>query len=145
MSGYVTEDEVRDEYIRRMGRPLGAVFSALTRELVWLHVKWGEYMELFGTSPERIELLNNAAPTFFGIVQNIMWEDSMRHIARLTDPPKSVRKENLTIKTLPDLVSPKFRDDCCLSRRSREDQNRILQRLEESSSCPHGSISGVGR
>jgi hypothetical protein len=50
-------------------------------------------------------LLNKAAPAFFRIVQDSLWEDTIIHIARLTDPPKSVGKENLTVQALPSLIS----------------------------------------
>lgn len=51
--------------IEKMGPELGSVFNALRNELVWLHVKWHQYRELFGEKPERIDLMNDAAPLFF--------------------------------------------------------------------------------
>ncbi len=105
MTNYRTAEEAELEYIRCMGEPLGKLFSALWQEVAWLHSKWIEYVELFGTKPSRIELLNEAAPAFFRIVQDSLWEDTIIHIARLTDPPKSVGKENLTVQALPPLVA----------------------------------------
>ena len=102
-----TADEVKREYADAMGEPLGKQFHALWQEVAWLHVKWEEYLELFGTKPSRIELLNKAAPRFFGIVQDLLWEETILHIARLTDPAKSKKKKNrsnLTIYVLPDLI-----------------------------------------
>jgi AbiU2 len=55
----------------------------------------------------RVDLLNEAAPTFFGMVQKVLWEDMLLHISRLTDAPASGMdkdKENLTIRNLPCLV-----------------------------------------
>lgn len=87
-----------------MGDPLGKLFYALWQELAWLYEKWAEYVVLYGTKPSRIDLLNRAAPLFFRVIQDILWEDMILHIARLTDPPKSSGKATLTIRRLPDLV-----------------------------------------
>jgi hypothetical protein len=41
------------------------------------------------------------------MVENVLWEDMLLHISRLTDPPASDKdkdKENLTIRNLPCLV-----------------------------------------
>ncbi|MCG3115994.1 MAG: hypothetical protein LLH30_09975 [Candidatus Manganitrophus sp. SA1] len=105
MSTHRTAEEARQYHIKVMGEDLGSLYHALWNELAWLYSKWGEYVELFGTKPSRIELLNRAAGHFFRIVQDSLWEDSLLHIARLTDPIRSVGKENLTIRKLPDLIS----------------------------------------
>ena len=104
MSRYRSSDEVRAENVAKMGARLGTVYHALTNECTWLHLKWREYTQLFGTSRERVDLLNTAAGSFFRIVQDVMWEDLLLHIARLADPPKSAGKENLTIRALPGLI-----------------------------------------
>lgn len=81
-----------------------SMFHALWQEVAWLHSKWTEYIELFGSKPSRVKLLNNAAPNFFRIVQDALWEGTLLHIARLTDSPKSAGKHNLTIRQLPELL-----------------------------------------
>jgi hypothetical protein len=55
--------------------------------------------------PSRIDLMNKVAPLFFRVVQDSLFEVTLLHIARLTDPPKSAGKENLTVKRIPLLVS----------------------------------------
>jgi hypothetical protein len=87
-----------------MGKPLGELHYALQTEVAWLHLKWADFRALFATSKETIDLLNQAAPTFFGNLQSMMWEDALLHLCRLTDPPKSARKDTLTIRRLPLLV-----------------------------------------
>ena len=104
MSGHRTAEEVKRHHIEVMGDDLGSLYHAVWNELAWLYSKWGEYVELFGTKPSRIDLVNRAAGHFFRIVQDSLWEDALLHIARLTDPPKSVGKENLTIRKLPQLI-----------------------------------------
>lgn len=104
MPTHTTAEESKKKSIEAMGEPLGKQFHALWQEVAWLYTKWNEYVELFGTKPSRIELLNRAAPLFFRVVQDSLWEETILHIARLTDPPRTMGKENLTILQLPFLV-----------------------------------------
>ena len=102
-----TVEEMKKSNIEKMGEPLGNQYSALWQEVVLLYVNWGEYVELFGTKAQRIELLNKAAPAFFRMIQDSLWETTVLHLARLTDPPTSMGnkdKQNLTIQNLPELI-----------------------------------------
>lgn len=100
-----TAEEARSNYIEKMGEALGTQFAALWPDVVWLHMKWAAYVELF-TKPERVEVLNQAAPGLFYIIREALWEQTLLHIARLTDKSESVgKKKNLTIQNLPGLVS----------------------------------------
>jgi hypothetical protein len=102
------ETQIEDEHIQHMGKPLGRLFSALWKELVWLHIKWGEYVELFGTNSERVELLNRAAPNFFGIIQDVLLDNILLHIARMTDEPGSGSKKTLTVHAFSEAVDLKI-------------------------------------
>ncbi|HEV2039416.1 MAG TPA: hypothetical protein VGT81_05105, partial [Casimicrobiaceae bacterium] len=64
-------DEAKQEYIGAMGDVLGSLYHALWQEVAWRHLKWHEYVELFGTKESRIRLINRAAPTFFRIVEHV--------------------------------------------------------------------------
>lgn len=102
----MTPDETRRRYVEKMGPALGTQFYLFYNEVVWLHLKVTEFVELFGSKPSRVDLLNQSAPAFFRMVQDALWEDIVLHIARLTDPPKSPgAKANLTIGNLPGLIS----------------------------------------
>lgn len=100
-----TPSEAKAVHVAAMGPDLGVLYSALWQEVAWIHSKWAHYVALFGTKPERVELLNKAAPAFFRLVQDTLWENVILHIARLTDSPQSVGKPNLSIKRVPALVS----------------------------------------
>lgn len=104
MSTTRTPDQVKAEYIRVMGDQLGPLYAELWQEVAGLHMKWAEFVTLFGTKPSRIELLNKIAPEFFSIVQNALWENALLHIARLTDPQKSRGKQNLSILRMIELI-----------------------------------------
>ena len=68
--------------------------------LAHLHLKWNQYVPLFGTSKARIDSPNRAAPNFFGIVQDMWWNDLLLMLWKLTD--KDTR--TLSIRCLPDLA-----------------------------------------
>jgi hypothetical protein len=105
MADEQTADQVRAEHLEKLGPQLGPVFSELRDDLAWLQVKWGEYRELYGPSPERIDLLNSAAGLFFRILQDAIWEDTLLHLCRLTDPAVMGSKQNLSIQALPELCA----------------------------------------
>ncbi|MCP3447208.1 hypothetical protein [Bradyrhizobium sp. CCGUVB14] len=104
MSDHYTAEQVKQRNIERMGVALGSQYSALWQELAVLHLYWAEYKELFGTKPSRIDLMNQAAPAFFHMLQEELWDNRLMHLARITDSPKSVGKDNLTIRNLPGLI-----------------------------------------
>lgn len=96
----LTAEQARARSVQVMGQELGETYEALWQEIVWLHSKWAEYAVLYGTKESRVALLNKAAPRFARLIQDTLWEDVVLHIARLTDPPKSAGKHNLTIQSL---------------------------------------------
>jgi hypothetical protein len=109
----LSADESKKENVAKLGEPLGQIYSALLQEIATLHFHWREYVELFGNKPARITLLNDAAPFFFRMIQDGLWEMSVLHLARLTDAPVSRgrnERTNLTIRSLPNLIAePEFK------------------------------------
>ena len=98
------EGVVKAECIRVMGPDLGLLYFELQEDSDWLRHKWKEFQELFGGGPERIELLNTVASNFFYFLMKLLYEDTMLHLSRLTDPPKSAGKETLTVMRLAELI-----------------------------------------
>jgi hypothetical protein len=101
----MTGDEMEQRNIALMGATLGKQYSVLFREVSALHLYWNEFLELFATNDKRIERLNQAAPTFFQMLQEQQFETNMSHLARLTDSSVTGTKQNLSIRNLPELVS----------------------------------------
>jgi hypothetical protein len=99
-----TPEEAEKANIAKMGDVLGRQYSSLWQEVAMLHVRWAHYVELYGTKPERVELLNAVAPLLARIIEDDLWEAMLLHIGRLTDPPRSAGKANLTLRNLPDLI-----------------------------------------
>jgi len=87
MSRTIAPEAIKADNINSMGKDLGELYTAIWNEVVWLHMKWGECVELYGTRKSRIELLNKTASRFFRILQDIFLEDIILHISRLTDNP----------------------------------------------------------
>ncbi|UWU80726.1 hypothetical protein N2603_20345 [Bradyrhizobium huanghuaihaiense] len=103
-----TAEEAKTANVAKMGDELGEIYSALWQDVAVLHFDWHEYVELFGTKPARIDLMNAAASHFFRLVQDRLWETTLLHLARLTDPAESMGKgsgrTNLTIRALSGLI-----------------------------------------
>lgn len=107
MPDHKTADEVEAERLAVLGPELGPLFHALDNEVSWLHAKWKQFRHLYAT-PETVDLLNEAAGFFFRVVQDMMWEDAVLHVTRLTDPPSTGRKHkkhNLTLLRLPPAIA----------------------------------------
>jgi hypothetical protein len=114
MARHDTADDVKRRYIVAMQPELGQVFYALFNQCAWLHLKWGEYVRLFGTSEERVTFLNRAAPGFFHIVQDTLYDEVLLHVCRLTDPAGIFGRndrQNLSVKQLPVLVRDELKSE----------------------------------
>jgi hypothetical protein len=105
MSETKTAAEMLAQYAEAMGPELGELFNAASNELSSINWRWNQYRTLFGQVPSHIDLLNEAAPFFFLIVQDVLFEDTVLAIARIMSPPKSSGKSNLTITRFPELVT----------------------------------------
>ncbi|MCI2243341.1 hypothetical protein L3067_01790 [Xanthomonas sp. PPL568] len=97
-------EEVHDQYVQMMGQDLGSALGALHRKLIELHIVWQQYQQLFGADAETIELLNRTAGLFFKVAQDEIWDSVLLGISRMTDPPQTGGKKNLTIHSLPMLI-----------------------------------------
>ncbi|MEP0547527.1 MAG: hypothetical protein ABJF88_11395 [Rhodothermales bacterium] len=59
---------------------------------------------MYATKPSRLDILNETAPQFFWIVQQLLWSEALLGICRLTAHPKSYNKPNLTVRRLAPLI-----------------------------------------
>lgn len=89
---------------KRMPRDLADLHWYLEEELVWLHLGWKEYKTLCATNQARVDLLNSTAPNFFAHYEDTVWRETLMHLCRLTDPPKTGGKNNLTVMRLADAI-----------------------------------------
>jgi len=111
MSEEKSAAEVQAGHVRAMGKELGELFHVMSSELVWIHWRWKQYRTLFGEKQSRIDLLNKAAPLFFHIVRNVLFEDTLLAIARLVGSPRSSNKPNVTVERFTLLVDLNLRSE----------------------------------
>lgn len=76
------------------------LWTALHKEVVWLHGRWIIYRQLYGTSSERVKLLNESAGTFFNILQNTLLHDVQLSLSKIGDPAGKGKNKNLTLDAL---------------------------------------------
>jgi len=105
MSAYKYQSDIREKYLDKLGENLGPVYLSLLEETITLNAKWAEFKKLYGDSQERLDLLNRSASFFFRLIEDILFEDIVLHIAKLTDKEETLGKKNLTIKRLSALIS----------------------------------------
>ncbi len=91
-----------------MGDELGSLFSFLWSDYLNLHQKWNEYIELFATDEKRLHILNETAPGFFRLVQDMLWQGILVHLCRISDSVEHSKKSNAVIRRMlllaPDMV-----------------------------------------
>jgi hypothetical protein len=78
------------------------VYRKLEEEVIWTHERWNAYLVLFREKPERVQLMNALAPSFFHDLQEIWADDVFLHICRLTDPPRRGKYERLSLGQILD-------------------------------------------
>lgn len=101
----ISAEEKRNLCSQEMGAVLGAMYCDLNDHLLDILLLWNQYQQLYGVDQETVQVLNDSAPTFFGIVQAQLWDGVILGISRLTDPPVSAGKKTLSIRALPALIS----------------------------------------
>lgn len=89
-----------DMDVNTMPEPLKSHWEALDEETIWLHGRWKIYRQLFGTSPERVEVPNESAGAFFYIIENVLMKDVELTLGKLADPAKTAGRQNLTLESL---------------------------------------------
>jgi hypothetical protein len=70
MATFLTEQDLRSEYVAAMGPDLGSLCHDLRKEVDWLQDKWSMFRELFSRGSERLDLLNTVASNFFYSLQS---------------------------------------------------------------------------
>ncbi len=79
---------------------LARSLELLDKDVTGLHADWILYRQLYGSGAKRIDLLNNAAASFFGHLQSMMLRDLTVSICRLLDRASTGSQENIVLETL---------------------------------------------
>jgi hypothetical protein len=80
------------------------LWAALSADVVWLHGRWIIYRQLFGTSKERVDLLNESAGTVTWILQSLLLDDVQLSLSKISDPAGSGQRQNLTVRRLQQVL-----------------------------------------
>ena len=97
-----SSDDIRKRYQTKLGTEFGDVFHGLWNQWAWSLMRRDEFRELFSRA-EDVSLLNAlTGGDFTWDLQQILWDDLLLRVCRLTDPATTGRKENLTVARLPD-------------------------------------------
>jgi len=76
----------------------------LQQDVISLHSDWKIFLQLYGQSEERVELLAEVAPHFFATVQEALVHNIYLGVTRLTDPASQGSNKNLSLYRLAQLV-----------------------------------------
>ncbi len=90
-----------------MDRELRQAYELLNNEVLWICLRWQIFKQIYGTSRENIELLNEFAPVSFRIFQDSSYDDIILSINRLLDPPSTCGKDNLALSRLLLMIKEK--------------------------------------
>ena len=87
-----------------MNPELASVYRALRIEVTWLHARWITYSQLFSHSEARIDLLNECARSHFHFIHEVLLNDLLLALCKLTDPAIQGKNENLSMERLQRLL-----------------------------------------
>ena len=71
-------------------------FNALWEEVSELYFQWNTFRQLF-TDRDNRDMMNSVAPGFFSLTHDLLRDSIFQCICRLTDPSKTMGKDNLTL------------------------------------------------
>ncbi|MDB5987365.1 MAG: hypothetical protein JWR16_2418 [Nevskia sp.] len=74
------------------------LWDFLEQEVLWLHARWQILRQIYDTNPERINLINEASPTFFALLRPILLNDIQLTLSKLADPAATSGRSNLTLE-----------------------------------------------
>lgn len=86
---------------------INEVYEPLFHDVCHLHRKWKLYCQLYASSESVVDLLSNSAPGFFRISHDLLVDDLLLSISRLTDQKQTLGKSNLTLDRLVHSVDTK--------------------------------------
>jgi hypothetical protein len=92
--------KMEQDFANTMPPHLSPIFRRLHADTVALFIRWITFRQLYATNSLHVCLLNQCAPGFFGIIQNVLIDDLLTGIVRITDKPATAGKNNLVLRQL---------------------------------------------
>jgi hypothetical protein len=62
------------------------IYDAIRQDLIRIHANWKIFKQLFTVSDDRFVIMNNTAPAFFRLIQDVLVDDAVISLSRLVDP-----------------------------------------------------------
>jgi hypothetical protein len=92
--------------VQTVNQELQSLFEQLQDDVIEISYRWQIIQRLF-MNDEAVDTLNRTAPNFFFLCQRVFVDDMFLYISRVTDPDKSMGKDNLVISKLLEHVDIK--------------------------------------
>lgn len=106
MAESISAEQVKKKFIDSFPDETGDLFHKLWNDVALLHFSWKSYRSLYGTSPERIKLLNYTASHFFHFLEQVLRNDVLLRITRLTDRARTGDKTNASLEYIIKKLEP---------------------------------------
>lgn len=99
-----SSEDIRREYEQKLGPEFGRLFWHLWNDWANARLAYKEFDELFGET-HAASPLATMAPLFTGDILRTLARSLILDISRLTDPPGSGRRRNITIHAIPKQIA----------------------------------------
>jgi hypothetical protein len=86
-------------------KDLEPCLTVIQDQLTFIYARWNVLIELFGSGPANIDVINRTLPHFFVLLQNTYLDDVIIGIGRLLDSEKTGRNKNLSLASLYKILS----------------------------------------
>jgi len=124
----------------------------LCQDVTSLQSKWSLYLKLFSNQEDTM-LLSELALGFFQVIEESLRNDMAMAICRLSDPPKSMGKDNLSLRTLVEQydecasVSDLLKDFVAVCEPIRQYRNKRVGHndLNTTINAKENLLPGIGR
>jgi len=98
-------------------KDLTTLYDPLKHEAILAHAEFQIWDELYATHPDRVAVLNATAGGFFSMLSPVLADNVMMRLSRLTDPPGTGKKRNLTLRGLVPLLTDGSADITAFTRK----------------------------
>ncbi|MGR3500500.1 MAG: AbiU2 domain-containing protein [Limimaricola soesokkakensis] len=100
----MSSDDILGKRQEALGGEDGALMRNIENDVYFLRSQWGIYQSLFSTSPDRVELFNEASGIVAFLTEKALFESAILGICRLTDPSSMRGVRNVSIFRLRDFL-----------------------------------------
>jgi hypothetical protein len=96
----LSHEETANQYAEVFGSEDGKTVHIITNSISQLYQEWRLFLYFFAGRPERVEVLNRSSGSTARVLQNVLWDNALLKVRRMTDPEKAQSNRNLSIQQL---------------------------------------------